>query len=192
MKIKPAAKRGEVLLKLKRTDDALLERGFQAAVENVSPFRLKEILVPIDFSEPSRKALDYAIPFAEKFGARITLVHVVEPRIYPEAAVVPSEMEESNIAMMKDARKQLETMRKARIPRSIASQVHVHLGTPHAQIVATALASEADLIIIATRGLSGLKHFLLGSTAERVVRHAPCPVLTVRQKENDFVPTNNT
>jgi nucleotide-binding universal stress UspA family protein len=70
----------------------------------------------------------------------------------------------------------------------IGVTARVVVGTPYDRIVEMAKSENADLIVIATHGYTGLKHFYMGSTAERVVRHAPCPVLVVREKERDFVP----
>ena len=185
MKIKPAFKPGEVVMQLNRRDDLMLEDSL--AESERAPFKLKEILVPVDFSEPSAKALQYAIPFAEKFGARITLLHVLEPRIYPEDTIVPPDIEAIQPTCLRKTRQELEELRRKKLQPEVDSKSIVLVGVPHQQIVECARFSKADLIIIATRGRSGFKHFVLGSTAERVVRHAPCPVLTVREDERDFV-----
>lgn len=187
MKIKPASKKGEVVLELNHRDDQLMEESVKAAERKNSPFRIKGILVPIDFSRPSEKALEYAVPLAAKFEATITLIHVVEPRIYPEDVVMPPELEDIHISMLKKTRERLEALRQEKINPRVPSKAVVQMGIPYQQISAAAEALETDLIIIATHGYSGLKHFFLGSTAERVVRHAPCPVLTVREGEHDFV-----
>src|SRR5256885_16100759 len=105
MKIRPTSKPGEVVLQLNRGDDRLLADIAIDATQAVSPFQLKRILVPIDFSAPSQKALDYALPFAKQFGAEIILLHVVEPRTYPESFVMPPQIIEGNIERM-DAREQ--------------------------------------------------------------------------------------
>jgi universal stress protein A len=73
------------------------------------------------------------------------------------------------------------------VDKSITSEELVHIGRPYEEIITVAKEHKADLIIIATHGRSGLKHAFLGSTAERVVRHAPCPVLVVREREREFV-----
>src|SRR5260370_29142094 len=104
MKIKPASKPGSVTFEWNRRDDRLMAK---AAENGASPFKLKQIRVPVDFSDPSLKALQYAVPLAKKFGAKIPLLHVVEPVIYPESVVVPPEMEEMNLNLMKDSRERL-------------------------------------------------------------------------------------
>jgi len=152
-----------------------------------SPLRkLKKILVPIDFSEPSLKALRYAVPFAEQFGATISLVHIREPLTYPVdvpnvSAVPLSGIEEE------EARKKLFELAYREIEELVPIDVHVSSGKAAEEIVNLAKALETDLIIIATHGYRGLMHLMMGSTAEKVVRNAPCPVLVVREKEHEFV-----
>ncbi len=143
------------------------------------------ILVPIDFSEPSRNALRYARRFAEQFGAKITLLFVNEPVMYPDFAYYPLTME--NDQVMKIANAKLATVAAKEIGAKHLEKVLVRDGVPFHEITEAARTLKVDLIIISTHGYTGLKHALLGSTAERVVRHAPCPVLTVRAKEHEFV-----
>jgi nucleotide-binding universal stress UspA family protein len=184
MKMKPTTKRGEVLVKLNRRDDHLIADSVKEAEVHGWPFQVKNILVPVDLSEPSHKVLNYAVPLAEKFGARIVLVHVVEPRIYPENLVIPAEIEEMNVRLLQYWRDLLEKLRRRAIGPSIKCDVRAILGKPYQEIVDVAKAEKADLIVIATHGYKGLKRAFLGSTAERVVRYAECPVLTVRGRED--------
>jgi len=151
-----------------------------------SGVQLKKVLVPIDFSEPSLKALKYAEAFAGQFGASICLVHVVEPASFlNDVRNVPLAVSDREVAntlhhkLVMLARKEIDPL----------TPVHplVCIGKPFDEIVKTAKTFNADLIIIATHGRTGFKRAILGSTAERVVQHAPCPVLVVRQKEHDFV-----
>ncbi|MEY4199861.1 MAG: hypothetical protein RLZZ265_1601 [Verrucomicrobiota bacterium] len=148
--------------------------------------RLKKILVPVDFSEFSKKAVHYAVRFAEQFSADVVLVHVVEPVRYPESVIIPPEMEEANQARLKQARKSLTAFARKEIPAELARECVVHFGVPFEEITKTAKELDTDLIVIGTHGNTGLKHLFLGSTAERVVRLAPCPVLTVREQEREF------
>ena len=148
--------------------------------------RLKKVLVPVDFSEFSKKAVRYAVRFAEQFSADMVLVHVVEPVRYPESVIIPPEMEEANLARLKQARKSLTAFARKEIPAELARECVVHFGVPFEEIVKTAKELDTDLIVIGTHGHTGLKHLFLGSTAERVVRLAPCPVLTVREQEHEF------
>ena len=167
-------------LKLKTTKPAKAARS--AAAELRGPLRVKSILVPIDFSPPSRKALNYAVSVAQQFKAKLTLLTVVEPMATPDfAASFPLVMEDDRLMAL--AKKNLEgEMKSARVPRGIVEKVLVRFGRSFHEITEAARTRKVDLIIISTHGYSGLKHVLLGSTTERVVRHAPCPVLVVRQR----------
>jgi nucleotide-binding universal stress UspA family protein len=150
-----------------------------------SIIRVKDILVPTDFSEYSRKALRYAVSMAEQFGARLMLLHVVEPIAVPEF-ISPLVME--NDKVMQAARAKLDWLRKQEaIDARLISRTLVRIGKPFQEIADAARSLKVDLIIVATHGYTGMKHALLGSTAERVVRHAPCPVLTVREGEREIV-----
>ena len=143
--------------------------------------------MPIDFSKPSEKALDYALPFARQFGAQIVVLHVAEPRNYPNSFIMPPEIIEGNTARMDAREEKLSEFSRKRIGRGIKTATVVQLGKPYQEIVKLAEARRVDLIILATHGHSGVERLFLGSTAERVVRHAPCPVLVVREKEREFV-----
>jgi len=150
---------------------------------------LKKILVPTDFSKFSAKALHYAMEFAQQFGASITLVHVVEPIVYPpESGYAPVEIETVETTWKKNAKRKLEELARQAILPPLMAQISVRFGTPYYEITALAKEEGVDLIVLATHGYTGLKHVFLGSTAEKVVRHAPCPVLTVREREHEFVP----
>lgn len=147
--------------------------------------KLGTILVPLDFSKESEKALRYAVTFAEQFGARLILVNVVEPLPFADLGAMPLVME--NEAVMRGCRSKLESLVTARrIPAKLVEKVLVRQGQAHREIADAARTLKADLIIIATHGYTGVQHALLGSTAERVVRHAPCPVLVVRDHEKEF------
>jgi universal stress protein A len=122
----------------------------------------------------------------KQFGAQITLLHVVEP-IQPDFDVFPMALNRQQT--VKAAEVQLKRFASRLVGKPPGIRYLVRLGKPYYQIAEAARSSNADLIIIATHGRTGLNHILLGSTAERVVRHAPCPVLTVRQKESDFIKT---
>jgi nucleotide-binding universal stress UspA family protein len=146
------------------------------------PVRIKSILVPLDFSPPSKKALDCAVAFARQFKAKLTVLHVVEPVATPDfAASFPLAME--NDQLMAAAKKELErAVKAARVPRGMVEKVLVRFGRSFHEIADAARTRKVDLILISTHGYTGLKHALLGSTTERVVRHAPCAVLVVRQR----------
>lgn len=148
--------------------------------------KIKTILVPIDFSETSRKALVYAVKMAEQFGSKVVLLNVVEPITASDFGYPPVLFDIDNAKIA--ARKRLETLcRDGRVPAKLLGRVLVRCGRPFTEITDAARSLKADLIILTTHGYTGLKRVFMGSTAERVVRHAPCPVLTVREKEHEFV-----
>ncbi|PWU20035.1 MAG: hypothetical protein C5B50_04905 [Verrucomicrobia bacterium] len=152
----------------------------------LSDLRLKRILVPVDFSHCSRKALNYAVAFAKSFQAEIILLNV------PETAPVPPhqfvvETGDLETELRKQAASQLAQWRQS-IPQEISART-VTLASLAAdqEIVDLARENDVDLIVMGTHGRKGIAHLLIGSTAERVVRNAPCPVLVVRLREHDFV-----
>jgi len=145
---------------------------------------LKNILVPLDFSEQSLKSLQYAIPFAKQFGARLTLLHVVDLPVYtPELPYPPPLGPEHHEAV----KKHLDEIRATKIPAEVSVETAVRHNFVFEGILEVAREIQADLIITTTHGYTGLKHMLIGSTAENIVRKAPCPVLVVREVEHDFV-----
>jgi universal stress protein A len=146
--------------------------------------RVQNVLVPIDFSEPSEKALSYGMAFAKQFGAKITLLHVIEPSVYPKEFGYGSASDSDRV---KAATDRLRTLAQRKIEPAFPVQVLVGRGPPFEVIAAMSRDLDIDLIVIATRGYTGLKHVLIGSTAERVVRHAQCPVLVVRERERELV-----
>ena len=170
-------------------DDASGHRLATAPVVQLAPlrFRIGRILVPMDFSDHSNKALRYARPFAEQFGAQITLLHVIEPVVLPtDFGYVPATPVDIDEQRMADARKKLGSI-AAELGANVPVDVVVRLGRSWKEIVDTAKSKNMDLLIIATHGYTGLKYALLGSVAEKIIRHAPCPVLVVRAEEHDFI-----
>ena len=162
------------------------------AIESTGPsgVTLKKILVPTDFSDSSGKALEYAAVFAAQFGAAITLLHIAEVGSigYEHGAGDFPRMEaQLRIA----AEKQIADCVKG----GAAAEIQVRRGWPfggkraYHEIVEAARELHSDLIVISTHGLTGLDHMIMGSTAERVVRFAPCPVLVVRGREHEFIKT---
>jgi nucleotide-binding universal stress UspA family protein len=151
--------------------------------------RLNRILVPTDLSEFSQHAVRYGCEFARRFKAELHLLTVVQDVVamIPEPGMAfpaPGEYMQE----LRDA--SLEAL--ARVPDEEAAagltiSREVRSGTPFVEIVRFARDIDADLVVIGTHGRSGLAHVLLGSTAEKVVRKAPCPVLTVRPEGHDFV-----
>lgn len=150
--------------------------------------KLQRILVPIDFSSHSLKALHYAAAFAQQFGAALVLLHVNEPVVFPsELGYAPLATEALDQRLREDAHNRLKTLAHECSAHGLKVDTEVTAGRPFNEIVRTAAELEADLIVIATHGFTGFTHVLLGSTAERVIRHARCPVLVVRENEREFL-----
>ena len=148
---------------------------------SASAFRLRKILVPIDFSNLSMDALPYAALLAGQFGSKLALLHVVQ--WFPVDQLLGAELlSQTMVPAIKQAEIDLERM-AADLTESTGVKVSaiVREGTPHQAICQAAKSQSADLIVLTTHGYTGLKHVWLGSTAERVVRHASCPVLAVRE-----------
>jgi nucleotide-binding universal stress UspA family protein len=150
---------------------------------------LRRVLVPTDFSEPSAKALGYGKALAGAFYASLHVLHVVqEPFVHGWTM-------EGYVAALPDFRTDLEAQARDRLQTCLTeaerglyhAELAVRVGQPYMEILAYAKDREVDLIVVGTHGRGGLEHFLLGSVAERVVRASPCPVLTVRPSEHDFV-----
>ena len=148
---------------------------------------IKRILAPTDFSAASKKALKYALRFARDYGSELTVLHVVEPAASPTFEESPAAPAFSK-AEMADAKESLRTLVKS-FPGAGVPGVRstIRTGVAAHEIVEAAKELDADLIVIATRGYEAWKHLVIGSTAARVARAAPCPVLVVREKEPDFV-----
>ncbi len=149
--------------------------------------KINNILVPIDFSEYSIKALDYAVDFGSCFGSKLFLIYVNEPPLYPAdfsmGQVVLPEVDEN---FLNRAEEELDTLIANKIRGKLQAEKIVKTGKPFIEIIETAKEKEIDLIIIATHGHTGVEYLLFGSTAEKVVRKAPCPVLTLRNPIKNF------
>jgi universal stress protein A len=146
-------------------------------------FTFKRILAPIDFSDCSVGALAYALELAAKFEAKVTLLHVVEPTVYADNDLNnPASMQEANLNLMASGRERLAALQRRVSAQGRPVEILVRMGRSQSEISDTAKAIGADLIVMGTHGHSGLRQLLLGSTADRVIRHAPCPVLTVRDR----------
>jgi nucleotide-binding universal stress UspA family protein len=146
---------------------------------------IRRILVPTDFSDCSRDALDYALSLADRLGAEVHLVHVFERPVYFEVGVSHSLQLRHNVDewihdLKAGATKQLDTLAAEVRGRRPGTQASFREGTAVEEILKAAKETSADIIVLGTHGRTGLPHVVLGSVAERVVRTAPCPVLTVR------------
>lgn len=149
---------------------------------------LRKILVPIDFSEYSKKALHYAIPFARQFHAKILLLYVVEPTIYPaDFSFGQIGMPNVENELRVKGEQELQELITNEIKGVVPAEAIVKVGLPFVEVVSFAKEEGIELIIVATHGHTGVEHVLFGSTAEKIVRKAPCPVLVVRSDERDFV-----
>jgi len=152
---------------------------------------INKLLVATDFSDDSNYALSYAIELAQRFSAEMVVLHVDQPL----APVMVSELnpgldvgamnriaEEQRLLALRELDQTTERLRE----RGLKARGLLRVGAPFLEIVTTAQSEGADLIVIATHGRSGLAHVLMGSVAERVVRKAHCPVLTVRHPDRKF------
>jgi len=148
---------------------------------------INKVLVPIDFSDYSKSALKYAVNFAKSFNADIILIYVVEPIIYPpDFSMGQIAMPSINTEWDDRAKDELQKLAKNEIAGVASVKTIIKTGKPFVEIIETAKEENVDLIIIATHGHSGVEHILFGSTAEKVVRKAPCPVLTLREPLKGF------
>ena len=149
---------------------------------------LKKILVPTDFSLPSQKALRYAIELSKHFGGDILLMHVVErPALSPAFLATGTAAEDLDAQVRAWAEGELAKMIANEVPTGVKVRTILRGGAAAAEIIAMAKGEDVDLLVMGTAGQGFLQHMLMGSVAEKVVRKAPCAVLTVRQDEKDFV-----
>lgn len=146
----------------------------------------KKILCPVDFSEFTDEFLGYALDIAKKYNAELHLLHIIPNLNYftpyesfftPENLVVVEKNMEAEVTKDFD-----ELMKKIPIP---AKKI-IKNGTAFVEIINYVRNESIDLVVMGTHGRTGLEHILIGSVAERVVRKAPCPVLTVRPKSRQF------
>ena len=147
---------------------------------------LKKILCPIDHSDCSKEALKYAVSFAMKDEAKLYLLHIIDIRSFNDSLVAMSQQIPD-----KETLEQLRMKLLDCIPEDIRDDMDVEAtviqGIPFAEIISTAKEKEIDMIVIGSHGRTGISHMMLGSVSEKVVRKAPCPVLTVRQPGHKFI-----
>lgn len=146
---------------------------------------IQKILVPSDFSAASDKAFQYALNFSKHFGAQLHVIHVLEPVFSPQFAGVPDAPAFFNKELAA-AEENFHGWAKSVGATGAGAKLVLRNGFPAHEIVEAAKELAVDLVIIATQGLTGWRHFCIGSTAEQVARAAPCPVLVVREKEHEF------
>ena len=149
---------------------------------------IKNILVATDFSEPSGVALAYGRDLARNYGAKLHVIHVVEDvlqRYSPEAGIIGPDLQDDIDAL---GRRNLNAVITDEDRRELSAAAVIERGiNPADAITRYAKANSIDLIVTGTHSRGAVKHFLMGSVAERVVRTAPCPVLTVHAHERDFI-----
>jgi nucleotide-binding universal stress UspA family protein len=150
--------------------------------------QVRSILVPVDFSRDSEHATGIAAELAKTFGAKLLLLHAYHlptQLALPDQVIAPQDYWDG----VRDAtQRKLEDCRARASASGVDADVELVAGAPSFAISETAKRVNADLIVMGTRGLTGLKHVLLGSTAERTVRLAPCPVMTVKAGEETESP----
>jgi nucleotide-binding universal stress UspA family protein len=146
--------------------------------------KLECILVPTDFSDYSQQAIVYACELAKRFGAKLQLLHVVPPPALPMPYVAP--VSEEMLHLDEAAERELDAWKVPALEQMAQVERVVRTGVPFVEIVRHAKDNDVDLIVIGTHGRTGLAHALLGSVAEKVVRKATCPVLTVRPEGHQF------
>jgi nucleotide-binding universal stress UspA family protein len=150
--------------------------------------KLKKVLVPTDFSESARHALTYGISFAREYQAELVVLHVVENLTVGYASdLFPVPMAEVFQEISGYAKAELAKLGAVARDKKVQVVEQVVQGKPSAEIIRFAREAEVDMIVLGTHGKGMLDQALFGSTTERVVRRAPCPVLTVRLAEHEFV-----
>ncbi len=154
----------------------------------MNTFKLKKILVPTDFSELSLNAIDYAIILAKKEQAEINLVHISEEMlIYPisgEAYMLSGNMMLYEDELKKVKKEQLDKIAAQYVSSGVKFNTILRSGRSHPEIVKIVKEEDIDMIVMSTHGVSGVREFIIGSNAVRVISEAPCPVLSVQKKLN--------
>ncbi len=151
--------------------------------------KLKRILLPTDFSDYSEQAMSYACAFAEQFDAELHILHVLQDlvAVVPEPGVAFPPPGDYMGELKESANQALLQIPAADWAADRTIVRETRQGPPFLEIIRYAKEQEIDMIVLGTHGRGGLAHVLLGSVAEKVVRKAPCPVLTVRPGEHEFV-----
>jgi nucleotide-binding universal stress UspA family protein len=152
------------------------------AKEEAAMIKFKKILYPTDFSESSLEALRYAVSLAKDYKAKLILMHVINEQIFSEGLNLPrvSAPEALGQEMEAEAGRQLRMLIPADQRQGLDSEMVIRSGMPFLEVIRYAEANGVDLIVIGTHGRSGMEHIIFGSTAEKVLRKATCPVLSVR------------
>ena len=145
---------------------------------------IERIMIPTDFSESSRNALKYAIDLNAVFKARLYLVHVLQDFTeFSEYNLSPSILPQLYLEFEENAAKRPDEMVTGMVPQSMHCDTYILHGVPFYEIIQFSRRENVDLIVIGTRGRTGIKHVLFGHTAEKVVKKAHCPVLSVKDPD---------
>jgi len=149
--------------------------------------QIRTILFPTDFSQGARAAMDYALSLAKDYGAKLILLYVIQDISIAEW-YIPSSISAADLVedMQKSAEREMEKWGAEAAEKVPGVERLVKRGVPFVEIIQTARETNADLIVIGTHGRTGIDHMLFGSTAEKIVRKSPCPVLTVRREGKEF------
>lgn len=149
---------------------------------NAEDLDWKRILVPLDFSDSSARALNYAVPLARRSGAKLVLLHVVQLPVLPAAFAMGAlgNVKEAHKALADEAKVRLDELAKKVAAMGVSTHHAVTVGTAWDEIVKGAKRLDCDLVVISTHGHNNLMRMLSSNTAEHVVRLASCPVLCVR------------
>ncbi len=148
--------------------------------------RKKSFLLTTDFSDSARIAYGQAIDLCKVYRGKLSLVHVINPTVIPSA--YPMVTSDALVSKEKDSQIQSLMVKEIEdyFPVDLKPEAVIIKGVPFLEIIRLAKKTKSDMIIIATHGFTGLNHILFGSTAEKVVRKSPCPVLTVRDPQKPF------
>ena len=161
-----------------------------ASVDSSSELQLKRILVPTDFSESSERALKYAVRLGAPYKAEVVLLHVFHLKEYLGLLSQREDIDSAIANQVLDASKsgameKLEDLVRRVDGKDVVVLPILLIGVPFEEIVRYGGEHQADLIVMPTHGRTGLAHFLLGSTTERVISHSACPVLVIRTRPSE-------
>jgi len=165
---------------MKATTAVRKKRALRGKGGGTTSLKFRNILVPVDFSAQSLSAVAFALPLIKHFGAHLHLVHVF-PNDHPISTIVDLPLVLPELEANRSVHEHLKNVAKKYAIQLPRENLHVLKGRPFEQICQLPRDIDIDLIVIATRGNTGFKHLVLGSTTERVVRYSPCPVLVARE-----------
>jgi len=147
---------------------------------------IQGVLVPVDFSKESILAAKFGASLAEEYNSKLYLLHVLEP-LHSSVRAEISDFDLFQQRMIDQAKEDLEKVVPAAVKQRLEVEEVLEIGQPQYVIVEKAKELGVDVIVIATHGRTGLAHVLLGSVAEKVIRHAPCPVFVIRNPKDKYV-----